>query len=154
MSDSLAIINSTEESSTLVSFSHLQKKVMPLTRRRYLLIFFEKINIITLLSYKVRIHMNKTTLAITVLAIVAGTAMGLYGFVATQSAAAQFGTDNTGSQDASQTGDAAGGAGGAGGVSVFGSADGGDGGAATVGQSIAQQLGQTGAFGTSTNTPP
>jgi hypothetical protein len=110
----------------------------------------------TLLEYKVRIHMNKTTLAITVLAIVAGTAMGLYGFVATQSAAAQFGTDNTGSQDASQTGDATGGAGGAGGVSVTGSADGGAGGAASVGQSILSQLGQTGAFGTSTNTfnPP
>jgi hypothetical protein len=154
MSDSLAIINSTEESSILVSFSHLQKKVMPLTRRRYLLIFFEKINIITLLSYKVRIHMNKTTLAITVLAIVAGTAMGLYGFVATQSAAAQFDTSNSATQSGDQTGTSTGGDGGAGGTSVFNTANGADGGAAIVGQSIAQQLGQTGAFGTSTNTPP
>jgi hypothetical protein len=47
MPDSLAIISSTEKSSIFVSFPRLQKKVMPLTRRRYLLIFFEKINIIT-----------------------------------------------------------------------------------------------------------
>ena len=98
--------------------------------------------------------MNKTTLAITVLAIVAGTAMGLYGFVATQSAAAQFDTSNSASQDASQTGDAAGGAGGAGGTSVFDTANGAAGGAASVDQSIAQQAVQTGAFGTSTNNPP
>jgi hypothetical protein len=98
--------------------------------------------------------MNKTTLAITVLAIVAGTAMGLYGFVATQSAAAQFDTGNLGIQSGSQDGTSTAGAGGDGGVSVTGSANGGDGGAATVGQSILQQLGQTGAFGTSTNTAP
>jgi hypothetical protein len=100
--------------------------------------------------------MNKTTLAITVLAIVAGTAMGLYGFVATQSAAAQFDTSNFGIQSGSQDGTSTGGAGGAGGVSVFGSADGGAGGDASVSQSILQQLGQTGAFGTSDNTfnPP
>jgi hypothetical protein len=150
----LAIINSTEKSSIFVSFSHLQKKVIPLTRRRYLLIFFEKINIITLLDYKVRIHMNKTSLAITVLAIVAATAMGLYGFVATQSAAAQFDTTNTGSQTGTQTGTSTGGNGGAGGTSVSNSANGGAGGSASVSQSILQQLGQTGAFGTSTNNPP
>ena len=101
--------------------------------------------------------MNKTSLAITVLAIVAATAMGLYGFVATQSAAAQFDTTNDGSQSGSQDGTSTGGAGGAGGTSVFGgSANGGAGGAASVDQSILQQLGQTGAFGTSTNTfnPP
>jgi hypothetical protein len=98
--------------------------------------------------------MNKTTLAITVLAIVAATAMGLYGFVATQTAAAQFDTTNTGEQAGVQIGAAEGGAGGAGGVSVTGSANGGAGGAASVGQSILQQLGQTGAFGTSTNNPP
>ena len=100
--------------------------------------------------------MNKTSLAITVLAIVAATAMGLYGFVATQSAAAQFDTTNDGSQDSSQTGDATGGTGGTGGTSVSDSANGAPGGEASVSQSILQQLGQTGAFGTSTNTfnPP
>ena len=100
--------------------------------------------------------MNKTSLAITVLAIVAATAMGLYGFVATQSAAAQFDTTNTGSQSGTQTGDASGGDGDAGGTSVVNTANGGAGGAASVDQSMLQQLGQTGAFGTSTNTfnPP
>jgi hypothetical protein len=100
--------------------------------------------------------MNKTSLAITVLAIVAATAMGLYGFVATQSAAAQFDTDNTSTQTSSQEGTAAGGAGGAGGVSVGGSANGGPGGSASVSQFTAQQAAQTGAFGTSSNTfsPP
>jgi hypothetical protein len=98
--------------------------------------------------------MNKTTLAITVLAIVAATAMGLYGFVATQSAAAQFDTDNSASQSGTQTGTATGGDGGAGGTSVFNTANGGAGGAAIVGQSIAQQAAQTGAFGTSSNSIP
>jgi hypothetical protein len=100
--------------------------------------------------------MNKISLAITVLAIVAGTAMGLYGFVATQSAAAQFDTTNDGSQSGTQTGTSTGGDGGAGGTSVSDTANGGAGGAASVDQSILQQLGQTGAFGTSTNTfnPP
>ena len=101
-------------------------------------------------------HMNKTSLAITVLAIVAATAMGFFGFVATQSAAAQFDTTNTGTQTATQTGTATGGAGGTGGVSVGGDANGGAGGSASVSQSIGQQLAQTGAFGTSSNTfsPP
>ena len=101
--------------------------------------------------------MNKTSLAITVLAIVAATAMGLYGFVATQSAAAQlFNTDNTSTQTATPTGTSTGGAGGAGGFSVFGSANGGAGGDASVDQSIGQQAGQSGAFGSSSNTfsPP
>jgi hypothetical protein len=100
--------------------------------------------------------MNKTSLAITVLAIVAATAMGLYGFVATQSAAAQFDTSNTSTQTATQTGDATGGAGGAGGFSVTGSANGGAGGDATVSQFTAQQAAQSGFGGTSTNTfsPP
>ena len=71
--------------------------------------------------------------------------MGLYGFVATQSASAQFGTSNTGSQDSSQEGTSAGG------VSVFGSADGGPGGEASVDQGVCQQIGQTGAFGSSSN---
>jgi hypothetical protein len=43
--------------------------------------------------------MNKTTLAITVLAIVAGTAIGL---VTTQSAAAQFDTTNSATQSSTQ----------------------------------------------------
>jgi hypothetical protein len=100
--------------------------------------------------------MNETTLAITVLAIVAGTAMGLYGFVATQSAAAQFDTGNTGEQIGEQTGDATGGTGGTGGTSVFDSADGGAGGDASVSQNMLQQQAQTGAFGSSSNTfnPP
>jgi hypothetical protein len=95
--------------------------------------------------------MNKTSLAITVLAIVAATAMGLYGFVATQSASAQFGTSNTGSQDSSQEGTSTGGAGAAGGIGVFGSANGGAGGSASVDQGVCQQIGQSGAFGSSSN---
>ena len=97
------------------------------------------------------IDMNKTSLVITVLAIVAAATIG---FVATQSAAAQFDTTNTGSQSGTQTGDASGGDGDAGGTSVVNTANGGAGGAADVGQSILQQLGQSGAFGTSTNNPP
>ena len=96
--------------------------------------------------------MNKTSLAITVLAIVAATAMGLYGFVATQSAAAVFDTSNTSTETATQTGTSTGGAGGAGGFSVFGSANGGAGGDASVDQSIGQQAAQSGAFGSSNNT--
>ena len=97
--------------------------------------------------------MNKTSLAITVLAIVAATAIG---FVATQSAAALFDTSNTGTQSASQNGTATGGAGGAGGVSAFGNANGGRGGDASVSQFASQQLAQSGAFGSSNNTfsPP
>jgi hypothetical protein len=97
--------------------------------------------------------MNRTSLAITALAIVAATAIG---FVSTQSAAAQliavpspqnnaFNTDNSASQTASQTGTATGGNGG---IAVFGDANGGD---ATVDQAICQQAAQSGAFGTSTN---
>ena len=114
---------------------------------------FPQINIKTLLCYKTRIDMNKTSLVITFLGIVAATAIGL---VTTQSAAAQFDTGNTGIQIGSQEGTATGGAGGAGGVSVFGDANGGAGGDATVSQSIGQQIAQSGAFGTSTNTftPP
>jgi hypothetical protein len=97
--------------------------------------------------------MNKTLLVITLLAIVAATAIGL---VTTQSAAAQFDTGNTGIQIGSQEGTAAGGAGGAGGVSVFGDANGGAGGSASVSQFSSQQAAQSGAFGTSSNTftPP
>ena len=101
-------------------------------------------------------HMNKTSLAITALAIVAATAIG---FVSTQSAAAQlslFNTNNTGTQSSTQTGTATGGAGGDGGFTVFGSANGGPGGDASVDQSTAQQAAQSGAFGSSSNTfsPP
>jgi hypothetical protein len=102
--------------------------------------------------------MNKTSLAITALVVVAATAIGFYGFVATQSAAAQliavpspqnnaFNTDNTATQSATQTGTAAGGAGGPGGF--FG--NGGNGGSASVDQGICQQAAQSGAFGTSSN---
>ena len=96
--------------------------------------------------------MNKTLLAITALAIVAVTAMGFYGLVTIQSAAAFFDTTNTGTQTATQTGSATGGNGGAGGISIFGgSANGGRGGDASVDQGICQQIAQSGAFGSSTN---
>ena len=98
--------------------------------------------------------MNKTSLAITALAIVAATAIG---FVSTQSAAAQlFNTNNGASQSSTQTGTAAGGVGGVGGVSVFGNANGGRGGDASVDQGVCQQIAQSGAFGSSSNTfsPP
>ena len=95
--------------------------------------------------------MNKTSLAITVLAIVAATAIGL---VTTQSAAAQlFNTNNSASQSSTQTGTATGGAGGPGGISILGgNANGGAGGSASVSQGVCQQIAQSGAFGTSTNT--
>jgi hypothetical protein len=100
--------------------------------------------------------MNKTSLAITVLAIVAATAMGLYGFVATQSAAAQFDTSNSASQSSTITGTVTGGAGGAGGISALGDANGARGGDASLSVTTSQQIAQSGAFGTSTNsfTPP
>ena len=128
------------------------KKVTQLAGRRYLLTFFHKLiyDIITA-QYE---YMNKTSLAITVLAIVAATAIG---FVTTQSAAALFDTSNTSTQTATQSGTSTGGAGGAGGVSVFGGdANGGAGGSASVDQFSSQQAAQSGAFGTSTNTftPP
>jgi len=127
------------------------KNVTQLADRRYLLLFFHKLlyDIITA-QYE---YMNKTSLAITALAIVAATAIGL---VTTQSAAAQFDTSNTATQSASETGTATGGAGAAGGISVGGSANGGPGGSASVSQFASQQAAQSGAFGTSTNTfgPP
>jgi hypothetical protein len=94
------------------------------------------------------IDMNKTSLAITALVIVAATAIG---FLTTQSAAAQFNTGNSASQSGSQTGTATGGAGGAGGTSVFGDANGGAGGSASIEQGICQQTAQSGAFGSSSN---
>jgi hypothetical protein len=96
--------------------------------------------------------MNKTSLAIIALAIVAGTAIGL---VTTQSAAAQlslFNTNNAASQSSTQTGSATGGNGGPGGVSIGGSANGGRGGDASVDQGVCQQIAQSGAFGSSSNT--
>jgi hypothetical protein len=93
--------------------------------------------------------MNKTSLVITVLAIVAATAIGL---VTTQSAAAQFDTSNSASQSSTQTGTATGGAGGAGGTSAFGDANGGAGGSASVSQGVCQQIGQSGFGGISSNT--
>jgi hypothetical protein len=92
--------------------------------------------------------MNKTSLAIPALVIVAATAMGFFGFVATtQSAAAQdFNTSNSASQSATQTGTAT--SGGASG----GAATGGTSGSASVTQIICQQIAQSGAFGSSSNT--
>jgi hypothetical protein len=86
--------------------------------------------------------MNKTSLAIYALVIVAATAIG---FLTTQSAAAQFNTSNSASQSATQTGTAAGGAFGNGG-------NGGNGGDADVDQGICQQIAQSGAFGSPSNT--
>ena len=94
--------------------------------------------------------MNHTSLAIVAAILVAAAAIGL---VTTQSAAAQFNTNNGASQSATETGDATGGAGGAGGISVFGgSANCGPGGSASVSQGVCQQAAQTGAFGSSNNT--
>jgi hypothetical protein len=93
--------------------------------------------------------MNKTSLAITALVVVAATAIG---FLATQSAAAQLNTSNSASQSSTQTGTATGGAGGAGGVGILGSANGGPGGSASVSQGVCQQIAQSGALGSSSNT--
>ena len=94
--------------------------------------------------------MNHTSLPIVAAILVAAAAIG---FLTTQSAAAQFSTSNGAGQSASERGDATGGAGGAGGISVYGgSANGGAGGRASVDQGVCQQIGQTGAFGTSSNT--
>ena len=92
--------------------------------------------------------MNHASLAIVAAILVAAAAIG---FLTTQSAAAQFSTDNSASQSSTETGDATGGAGGAGGIGVFGSANGAPGGSASVDQGVCQQIGQTGAFGSSSN---
>jgi hypothetical protein len=92
--------------------------------------------------------MNQASLAIVAAILVAAAAIG---FLTTQSAAAQFDTSNSASQSATETGDATGGAGAAGGIGVFGSANGGAGGSASVDQGICQQIGQSGAFGSSSN---
>ena len=83
--------------------------------------------------------MNHTTLAL--VAVLA--AIGFYTFVATQSAAAVFDTDNIISQTATNTATAA--TGGASGSS------GGTSGDASINQSICQQAGQSGAFGDASN---
>ena len=75
--------------------------------------------------------MNHTTLAL--VAVLA--AIGFYTFVATQSAAADFDTSNSISQSASNTA----------------TATGGNDGDASINQSICQQAGQSGAFGSSSN---
>jgi hypothetical protein len=75
---------------------------------------------------------NHTTLA---LVAVLAAAIGFYGFVATQSAAAVFDTNNIILQTATNTA----------------TATGGNGGDASISQSICQQAGQTGAFGSSSN---
>jgi hypothetical protein len=92
--------------------------------------------------------MNHTNLAIVAAILVAAAAIG---FLTTQSAAAQFNTDNSASQSATETGTATGGNGGADGISVGGSADA-SGGSARVDQGICQQAAQSGAFGSSSNT--
>jgi hypothetical protein len=75
--------------------------------------------------------MNHTNLAL----VAALAAIGLYTFVATQSAAADFDTSNSASQSASNTA----------------TATGGNGGDASINQNICQQAGQSGAFGSSSN---
>ena len=81
--------------------------------------------------------MNHTILAL--VAVLAAT-IGFYGFVATQSAAAQFDTSNTATQSITETNTA--------------TATGGDGGDVSISQSntASQQAAQSGAFGTSSNT--
>jgi hypothetical protein len=76
--------------------------------------------------------MNHTSLGIVAAILVAATAIG---FAATQSAAAQLDTSNSASQSATQT--ATGTAGAGGNVSIS--------------QSICQQISQSGAFGSSSN---
>jgi hypothetical protein len=97
--------------------------------------------------------MNKTSLAISALVIVAATAMGLVGFAATQSAAAQnFNTFNSASQSATQEAAAAsGGASGSFTDDGDGSGTGGTSGSISITQSICQQIAQSGAFGLSEN---
>ena len=75
--------------------------------------------------------MNHTTLAL----VVVLAAIGFYTFLATQSAAAVFDTNNTISQTATNTA----------------TATGGNDGDASISQSICQQAGQTDAFGSSSN---
>ena len=82
--------------------------------------------------------MNHTSLVVVAAILVAAAAIG---FVATQSAAAQFDTSNTSTQTASNTATGIGGNGG----------DGGDGGSVSIDQSICQQAAQSGAFGDSSN---
>jgi hypothetical protein len=96
-----------------------------------------------------RYNMNQASLAIVAAILVTAAAIG---FLTTQSAAAQFDTSNSASQSATETGTATGGAGAAGGIGVFGSANGGAGGSASVDQGVCQQIGQSGAFGSSSNT--
>src|SRR4051812_16238124 len=98
--------------------------------------------------------MNKTSLVITALVVVAVAATTVIGFLATQSAAAKLDTGNTASQGATQTGTAIGGNGGNGGDGGpdGDGGDGGDGGSASVSQSICQQIDQSGAFGSSSST--
>ena len=89
--------------------------------------------------------MNHTSLPIVAAILVAAAAIG---FLTTQSAAAQFDTSNGASQSSTETGTATGGNGGPGGI--FGS--GGPGGSASVDQGVCQQIAQSGAFGSSSNT--
>jgi hypothetical protein len=97
--------------------------------------------------------MNKTSLAISALVIVAATAMGLVGFAATQSAAAQdFNTNNFASQSSTQTAAAASGGASGGSADGGGAASGGASGSITITQSVCQQIAQSGAFGLSENT--
>jgi hypothetical protein len=97
--------------------------------------------------------MNKTLLSITALVVSVVTTIIAIGFLAPQSAAAQFSTNNSASQSSTQTATATGGAGGAGSVSPgpSGSANGGPGGSASITQSVCQQAAQSGAFGSSSN---
>jgi hypothetical protein len=88
--------------------------------------------------------MNKISLAMTVLVIVAATTIG---FLTTQSAAALFDTINSATQSGTQTGSAFGG--GASGSS--GGGTGGTSGSVSISQSICQQAAQSGAFGSSLN---
>jgi len=91
--------------------------------------------------------MNHTTLAL--LVMLAAATIGLYTFVAPQSAAAQnFNTNNSADQSGTVTGTATAGAGGSPLCIFFCNGSGGD---AEIIQSIIQQAAQSGANGTSSN---
>ena len=103
---------------------------------------------------EMRSHMNKkTSLTISALVIVAATAMGLLGFAATQSAAAQdFNANNFASQSSTQEAFAAAGGASGGFAGDGGAASGGASGSISITQSVCQQISQSGAFGLSENT--
>jgi len=158
ISASVAIITVLKNLPILFLFPYVEKDYT-ISRQKIFIIFLTN-KYKTLLQDKITIHMNKTSLAITALAIVAATAIGL---VTTQSAAAQalvpmtppptsttnsFNTDNAASQSSTQSAAAASG-GASGGTGLGGT--GGISGSVSISQGVCQQIAQSGAFGISEN---